>query len=231
MPQLYIANKNYSSWSLRPWALMTELGLAFEEHVVPFGTGSNWAAFRQFSPHGKVPCLVAGEQRVWESLAIVEFLAEQHPAVWPSSPTARAWARCAAAEMHAGFSTLRGQCPMNCAVRVQLHQVDAELQGDLDRLDELWRDGLARFQGPFLAGERFTAVDAFFCPVAFRVQSYGLRLGDAAMAYVQRLLALPSMQQWQAQALAEPWVEAGHEQACLAHGHLVSDRRVPPPGA
>ncbi|RZL08953.1 MAG: glutathione S-transferase family protein [Rubrivivax sp.] len=230
MDQLYIANKTYSSWSLRPWVLMTELGLPFDERLVPFGSGSNREAFRRFSPTGQVPCLVTDDgQTLWESLAIVEFLAERQPAVWPADAQARAWARCAAAEMHAGFQSLRSQCPMTCAWRVRLRGVDAALQRDLDRLDELWGEGLARFEGPFLAGDRFTAVDAFFCPVAIRVQSYGLTLGEAAAAYVQRLLALPAMRRWVAEALAEPWIEPGHEADCLRGGELLADLRPPRP--
>lgn len=232
MDQLYIANKTYSSWSLRPWVLMTALGLPFEERLVPFGSGSNREAFRRFSPTGQVPCLVTGDgQTIWESLAIAEFLAERHPAaaVWPADAAARAWARCAAAEMHAGLQALRSQCPMTCALRVRLRGIDAALQRNLDRLDELWGEGLARFGGPFLAGDRFTAVDAFFCPVAIRVQAYGLPLSEPAAAYGQRLLALPAMSRWIAEALAEPWIEPGHEADCLRGGELLADLRTSPP--
>lgn len=225
MYTLYIANKNYSSWSLRPWALMTEMGIGFKEQLVPFGAGSNWDEFRRFSPTGKVPCLVDDGLTVWESLSIVEFLAERHQGVWPMQSAARAWARSAAAEMHAGFATLRTQCPMNCGIRVRLHEVGPALKTDLTRLDELWREGLARFGGPFLAGEAFTAVDAFFAPVAFRVQTYGLSLSDASQAYVQRLLQTSALQRWQRDALAEPWREPGHEADAVAFGALVLDLR------
>lgn len=225
MYTLYIANKNYSSWSLRPWALMTELGIGFKEQLVPFGAGSNWDEFRRFSPTGKVPCLVDDGLTVWESLSIVEFLAERHQGVWPMQSAARAWARSAAAEMHAGFATLRTQCPMNCGIRVRLHEVGPALKTDLTRLDELWREGLARFGGPFLAGEAFTAVDAFFAPVAFRAQTYGLSLSDASQAYAQRLLQTSALQRWQRDALAEPWREPGHEADAVAFGALVLDLR------
>ncbi len=226
MDQLYIANKTYSSWSLRPWVLMTQLGLPFTETVVPFGAGSNWAAFRGFSPSGKVPCLVSEGQTVWDSLAITEFLAEHHAGVWPADAQARAWSRSVCAEMHSGFVTLRTQCPMNCALRVRLHQIDRALQQDLLRLQEIWAEGKARFGGPFLGGQAFTAVDAFFCPVAFRVQTYGLPMDEAAMAYVQRLLDLPAMKRWAAEALAEPWVEPGHEADCLRHGQQLAALRA-----
>jgi glutathione S-transferase len=226
---LYIGNKNYSSWSLRPWVLMTSLGFDFEEQVMPFGAGSNYEAFRAFSPTGKVPCLVDAETVVWDSLAIAEYLAEEHSAVWPADKAARAWARCASAEMHAGFGTLRNTCPMSVGVRIALPGIDAALQADLNRLDELWTQGLKQWGGPFLAGDTFSSVDAFFCPVAFRIQTYGLQLGDLAMDYAQRLIDLPAMQQWQQQAMAEPWKEPGHEQDCLKNGAvLLEDLRLAP---
>ncbi|HWW05095.1 glutathione S-transferase family protein [Collimonas sp.] len=231
MYELYIANKNYSSWSLRPWVLMRELGLAFNEHIVPFtdgAAGSNWDAFRSFSPTGKVPALIHDGTSLWDSLGIVEYLAERHEGVWPSDPQARAWARCAAAEMHSGFGALRENCTMNCGIRVRLEQLSDALQRDIARLDELWTEGLQRFGGPFLAGANFSAVDAFFAPVAFRVQTYGLKLSPAAQAYATRLLGLPAMQQWQTDALAESWREPGHEAEAKAAGTLLQDLRSAP---
>ncbi|MDN3525609.1 glutathione S-transferase family protein [Halomonas sabkhae] len=226
MMRLHIANKNYSSWSLRPWVLMRQLGIAFEEVLTPFDTGSSWASFRAFSPTGKVPCLEDGELAVWESLAIVEYLAEQHAGVWPQDAAARAWARAASAEMHAGFTALRDECPMSCGVRVRLAAPSAALKQELIRLDELWQQGMSRFGGPFLAGEAFTAVDAFFAPVAFRVRSFDLELSEASRRYVEQLLALPAMRQWDADAVAEPWREPEHEEDLLASGTLLEDRRV-----
>src|ERR1700748_212059 len=120
MYTLHIANKNYSSWSLRSWVLMRELGIAFNERLTVFDGAGN-AAFRSFSPTGKVPCLTDGDITVWDSLAIAEYLAERHPGVWPSAPAARAWARSAAAEMHSGFGELRNRCSMTCGLRVKLH--------------------------------------------------------------------------------------------------------------
>ena len=166
MYTLYIANKNYSSWSLRPWVLMTELGIPFKEVLNSFDEGSNWNKFRTFSPSGLVPCLVDGDRNIWDSLAIIEYLAESHSKVWPSGIDARTWARCATSEMHAGFFEIRNQCPMNCGVKVAFGPLDAALRKELDRLDELWNQGLSHFKGPFLAGPSFTAVDAFFAPVA-----------------------------------------------------------------
>ncbi|WGL16871.1 glutathione S-transferase family protein [Microbulbifer bruguierae] len=225
MYQLYIGNKNYSSWSLRPWLLAKALDIPFEERLVPFDDGGSWNKFRTFSPTGLVPCLVDGETTVWDSLAIAEYLYESLPQVWPQERQARAWARCAAAEMHAGFFALRNQCSMNCGVTVSLHQVDAALQRDLDRVDELWQQGLHRFGGPYLAGAAFTAVDAFFAPVVIRLQGYQLSLGAEAMAYCQRILALPAMQAWIGEALREPWREVGHEAELHTVGTIVEDRR------
>ncbi|VFS61944.1 Dichloromethane dehalogenase [Leminorella grimontii] len=151
MYQLYIANKNYSSWSLRPWVLMSQLGIPFEETLIPFSSapGENWEHYREFSPNGKVPCLVDNKIAVWDSLAIVEYLAESHPEVWPQERQPRAWARSACAEMHSGFTSLRSTCPMNVGVRLRLHQLPDALVKDLDRLCELWESGLEQFGGPF----------------------------------------------------------------------------------
>lgn len=226
MTTLYIANKNYSSWSLRPWVLMKHLGIAFNEQQVVFGEGSNWEAFRAFSPSGRVPCLHDGNAVVWDSLAIVEYLAERHATVWPSKPEARTWARCAAAEMHSGFAALRNECGMSCGTRVRLHAVSSALRADIARINELWNEGLSRFGGPFLAGDTFTAVDAFYAPVVFRIQTYGLPMDSAAPAYVERMLALPSMRAWYADALAETWRDVAHEDEVRDNGDIVEDFRA-----
>jgi glutathione S-transferase len=226
MYSLHIANKNYSSWSLRPWVLMRTLGIAFTEQILPFEPGSNRERFRRFSPNGKVPCLVDQGVAVWDSLAIAEYLAERHPGIWPADPAARAWARCAAAEMHSGFAALREICSMSCGVRVQLHEQSPELRQDLERLQELWSDGLARFGGPFLADSAFTTVDAFFAPVAFRIQTYGLVLDGAAGAYAARLLTLEAMRQWYAEALGETWRDESHDAQTRHVGTLLADYRA-----
>lgn len=226
MLTLYIANKNYSSWSLRPWILMRVLDIPFEERLVPFTANSNWEEFRRFSPSGKVPALVTERGTIWDSLAIAEFLAEQYPNVWPSEQMTRAWARSASAEMHSGFVNLRERCSMNCGVEIRLHEESAALRRDIARINELWQEGLTRFGGPFLAGSQFTAVDAFYAPVAFRVQTYGLTLDAPAAAYAERLLALPAMQEWMKDAIAEPWRDVDHEEDCLHHGTLLRDLRL-----
>ncbi len=226
MYALYTANKNYSSWSLRPWVLLKTLDIDFEERFVPFVQGSSYEAFRKVSPTGLVPCLVDGTLTVWDSLAITEYVAEDHPAVWPTDKAARAWARSATAEMHSGFAALRTVCGMNVGVRVALNEVSARLRIDLDRLEELWNEGLDRFGGPFLAGDRFTAVDAFFCPVAFRVLTYDLKLGDKALAYAKRLRDLPAMRQWYEEGLAETIRDEPHDAEIPHVGTLIEDLRA-----
>ena len=226
MYELFIANKNYSSWSLRPWVLMRELNVPFHETVVPFGGPQNPAAFRVFSPTGKVPCLVDGSITVWDSLSITEYVAERHAGVWPAEAAPRAWARSAAAEMHSGFQALRTMCGMNCGIRVKLNAIDAPLKRDLGRIEELWADGISRFGGPFLTGPRFCAADAFFAPVAFRLQSYDLPASSAAHRYAAQLRALPSMQQWYTAALAETWRDEEHDLESRSFGTWLSDVRA-----
>ena len=225
MYTLYIGNKNYSSWSLRPWVLLTVLGIPFDERLVPFEGGGTWERFREFSPTGLVPCLHDGDIVVWESLGIVEHIAEAYPGVWPTGPAERAWARSAAAEMHAGFGALRNECPMTVGMRVRLHAISAELDADLARLAELWQEGLGRFGGPFLAGSDFTAADAFYAPMAFRLQTYGLALPSEAGIYAERILKLPAMEAWAQAALIEPFRDASHEQEISELGESLEDLR------
>lgn len=225
MYTLHIANKNYSSWSLRPWLVLSTLNIPFTEKLHPFPEANAWDEYHTFSPSGKVPCLQDGATVVWDSLAIIEYLAEQHEHVWPTDKHARSWARCAAAEMHSGFQTLRNNCGMNCGVRIKLHNISPALQKDIARIDELWNQGLERFGGPFLAGANFSAVDAFFAPVVFRAQSYQLPLSQATNRYAQYMLDLPAMKDWYQAALLEPWRESRHEQESLDAGGLITDFR------
>jgi len=226
MYTLCIANKNYSSWSLRPWVLMRTLRIDFDELLIPFGA-ENAALFRQHSPSARVPCLHDGEARIWDSLSIVEYIAERHAGVWPTEPDRRAWARSAAAEMHSGFNALRSQCSMSCGHRVVLRERSAALESDLARLHSLWSEGLARFGGPFLAGTSFCAVDAFFAPVAFRLQTYGLTLDQECDAYAERLRGLPAMQAWYDAALCEPWRDAAHDRDVETVAAAITDLRHP----
>ena len=223
---LHITNKNYSSWSLRPWVLMRARGIAFKEALHPFTPGSA-PDFREISPAGKVPWLVDGDTVVWDSLAITEYLAERHPGVWPLDAAARAWARCAVAEMHSGFTGLRGQHGMNVGVRVAVARRSPELLADIARIERLWNEGLARFGGPFLAGEGFTAADAFFAPVAYRFHTYGVAVSGAAGEYLQTLLAHPAMLAWEAAALAEDFRDPPHEEELALIGTVTADLRSP----
>ena len=163
---------------------------------------------------------------MWDSLAIAEYLAERHGEVWPREPGARAWARSAAAEMHSGFAELRTRCSMTCGVRAHLKQRPPALERDLERLQALFGEGLARFGGTFLAGDRFSAVDAFFAPVAFRVQTYGLQLGPAAAGYLVRLLSLASMKAWYAAAIQETFRDLPHEEEIAQMATVTQDLRA-----
>jgi glutathione S-transferase len=214
--QLVIGNKNYSSWSMRPWVLMKQLGMVFDERKLSFNLG--WTTgFKQaisaISPAARVPVLVDDGFVVWDTLAIVEYLHEKFPdrGVWPRGTRARARARSVCAEMHAGFSALRQHCPMN--IELSMPEVGARVlreqpavRADLARIDAMWCDALADADaaagGPFLFGA-FCAADAFFAPVALRVKSYGLPLSAPAAAYAGRLLAAPGPAAWIADALDE----------------------------
>jgi glutathione S-transferase len=226
MYELFIGNKNYSSWSLRPWVLMRTLGMPFSERLLRFGDQEAWDHYRQTVPSGTVPALLDGTNVVWDSLAIVEYLAERDSRVWPADSAARAWARSASAQMHSGFGELRSRCPMSCGLRIRLHEPSPGLLRDLDGLSRLWTEGLERFGGPYLAGAAFTAVDAFFAPVAFRVQTYGLTLPAAASGYAPTLLRLPAMREWYADALAERFRDEAHEQDYPLIGTIQSDERA-----
>lgn len=228
---LITANRNYSSWSLRPWLLMKALGLSFTDRIEPFAAASNYAAFRSFAPTGQVPVLIdaaedGSERTIWDSLGIVLYLADRHPGVWPAEESARAFAQCAVAEMHSGFAELRSACTMNVGVRVEPNMPSPALRRDIARLRELWEEGLDRFGGPFLAGSVFTAIDAFYAPVAFRVRTYGLDMGPIAQRWVDHMLAQPAMRQWEAEALAETWREESHEAEVGAAGRIVADYRA-----
>jgi glutathione S-transferase len=222
---LVTANRNYSSWSLRPWVLMKALGIPFEERIELFAQADNYAVFRAFSPTGQVPLLIDDERRVWDSLGITLYLAERHRGIWPEDIEARAFAQCVAAEMHGGFGALRADCTMNVGVRVAPGPMSAALERNVARVREIFEEGLARFGGPWLAGAQFTAADAFYAPVAFRIRTYGLDVGRGA-EWVERALAHPAMRDWEAQALAETWRERGHEAELLAAGTITADFRA-----
>lgn len=223
---LITANRNYSSWSLRPWMLMKGLGLTFEDQLEPFAKPSNYQEFRSFSPTGQVPVLLHEGRTIHDSLGITLYLADRHDGVWPKDPDARAWAQCAVVEMHSGFSALRNDCTMNVGVRVKPKPMSDALKANVARIAEIFSEGLSRFGGPFLAGATFTAADAFFAPVAFRVRTYGLDVGTAGQAWVDHILSHPAMLQWESEALAESWREAGHEAELRAAGVIIADYRT-----
>jgi glutathione S-transferase len=226
MYRLITANRNYSSWSLRPWVLMTTLRIPFEDEFVTFAGLDNYETFRAFSPSGTVPCLIDGERTVWDSLGIALYLGDRHPQVWPSDEAARAWAQCVACEMHGGFAALRNECAMNVGVRVRRNADSPELERDTARVAEIFEEGLSRFGGPFLAGAQFTAADAFFAPVVYRIRTYGLEVGPLGRAWVDRMLELPAMREWEEAALKEPYREAGHEAELAAAGSITEDFRA-----
>lgn len=205
---LIIGNKNYSSWSLRPWLAMKVAGIPFREVLLPIREGDWDRRIGQYSPTGRVPVLQHGDVTVWDSLAIVEYLAERHPqaGLWPAEATARALARSAVAEMHSGFSALRRHMPMNLRASLPGRGRKDGVAGDIARIVELWSDCRARASGtgPFLFGA-FSAADAFFAPVVTRFQTYAVELPHEATAYRDAMLALPALIDWYGSARTEPW--------------------------
>lgn len=204
--RLLIGNMNYSSWSMRPWLLLTQLEIPFEAEKISFNDPSFEARVRAVSPVGKVPVLVDGDVVVWDSLAIVEYLAEKFPerGIWPRDPRARARARSICAEMHAGFGALRDRLPMNCELVLKNVAFDRAVKRDLARVVASWTDCRAQFgaDGPFLFGA-FSAADAYYAPVVRRFLGFGVAAPEAAADYMAAVDALPAMRVWMAEALAE----------------------------
>jgi len=213
MRKLYIGNKNYSSWSMRPWVLLRQAGIPFEEVKVRFDSFDAGSQFKQtlagVSPTGKVPVLVDDGLVIWDTLAIAEYLAEQFPErqLWPQDQVARARARSVCAEMHAGFTALRSHCPQN--IEASLHDAGAliwrdkpAVRADVARLVAMWDELLAQHGGPLLFG-RFTIADAYYAPVCMRLKTYGLPVPPAIAAYVERVAALPGVAAWLSEARAE----------------------------
>lgn len=212
---LVVGNKNYSSWSMRPWIAMKVAGLAFQEEVIPLYEPGSRERVLKYSPTGKVPCLVDGDVTVWESLAILDYLADKfpHAKIWPDDPKARALARAVSAEMHAGFAPLRNHCPMNMRRDPdRKRDLPPEVQANVERIDTIWSQCRSRFgaSGPFLFGG-FSAADAMYAPVVSRFASYAIAVSPVARDYMGAMMALPAWKEWEEAGIAEKWVMQGNE--------------------
>lgn len=205
--ELVIGEKNYSSWSLRPWLLMTHFGVPFAEINLPLDTPEFYRRIASYSPTARVPVLRDGDERIWDSLAICEVVNERYldGKAWPADMKARAAARSAVAEMHSGFSALRSQLPMNCHRQANGYRWKEDAEQDIARIQAIWSDLRNRFgtEEGFLCG-RFGIVDAMFAPVCVRFQSYGVDVDSNARRYIETIYALPAMQQWLSDAKREP---------------------------
>jgi glutathione S-transferase len=217
MLKLVIANKLYSSWSMRPWLVLRAFGIAFEEIIIPLRQADSKARLAEYSPSGKVPVLIDGGLTVWESLAIVEYLAERFPdkAIWPRDAVARAHARAISNEMHGGFMPLRAGCPMNLGAKFKTPEMTEGLVANAARIEQIWAEARSRFGagGSYLYGA-FSAADAMYAPVVTRLNSYQIPVRPESRAYMDTVLAHPEFVAWKAAALKEPWsiedYEAGH---------------------
>lgn len=211
---LVIGNKNYSSWSLRPWIALKVAGIPFEEKLIPLHQANTKAEILKFSPAGKVPILVDGDMTVWESLAILDHINDRFPKsnLWPSEPKARAYARAIAAEMHGGFAPLRNHCPMNMRRPPKKRDLSADVTANIKRIDDIWTEARARFGkgGPFLFGA-FGAADAMYAPVVSRFVTYELPASQASRDYISAVTALPAWAEWRDAGLKETWRIADDE--------------------
>jgi len=205
--RLYIGNKNYSSWSFRPWIAMKAKGVEFEEVLIPFDDEGGNPRFKEFSPTGKVPTLVDDDLTVFESLAILEYLHDRFPekGFWPSDMKRRAQARALANEMHGGFGALRSECPMNLRREVRAIEVSDGVRKDVARIDEVWSQCLQANGGPFLFGE-FSNLDAMFAPVVNRIEIYDLSSSKAVLDYRKAMKSHPAWIEWEREALKETWI-------------------------
>ncbi|MFZ1815765.1 MAG: glutathione S-transferase family protein [Rhizobiaceae bacterium] len=210
--KLFISNKNYSSWSFRAWIALAAKNIAFDEELIPFDDSGGNPKFRAFSPTGKVPVLVDGDLTVWESLAILEYLADRFPnhGFWPQDRATRAVARCVATEMHGGFAALRSACPMNMRRPVSAIETGDAVRRDVRRIEELWASCLEKSGGPFLFGE-FCNADAMFAPIVSRLERYALSSHPAVLAYTGAMRGLDAWQRWEKAGLAETWIVPADE--------------------
>ena len=206
--KLIVANKAYSSWSMRPWLLLAGFDIPFEDEVIALDQPDTRARIVEYSPAGKCPILIDGAIKVWDSLAIIEYVAETYPdkAIWPRVAAARAMARALAAEMHSGFTALRQHCPTQFARSPRRIALNPAVEAEVERIEAAWRQAREKYgqAGPFLFGE-FSAADAMFAPVVNRLHIYEIPVGDDTRAYMDALRALPAWRAWTADAEAEPW--------------------------
>jgi glutathione S-transferase len=226
MYQLFLGNKNYSSWSLRGFVAMKLSGAPFAERMVSLsGESEPNPANRSFSPTARVPCLHDGATIVWDTLAIAEYLAERHPGMWPADPATRAWARSVAAEMHSGFSTLRNEMTMCIRERVDVRPWSPGLHKDIARVTEIWNEGRGHFApgGAYLCGA-YSLADAFYAPVAFRFRTYGVAPADAAGGYLHAALLHPFVREWEAAALRETAIIDGDEPRIIYRDKLAATK-------
>lgn len=210
--KLFIGNKNYSSWSFRPWIAMMAKGIEFEEILIPFDDAGGNPKFKEFSPTGKVPTLVDTDLTIWESLAILEYLHDTFPekGFWPKDKKARALARAVANEMHGSFFGIRNECPMNMRREVRAIEVSDAVRKDVARLETLWSDCLKTSGGPFLFGE-FSNADAMFAPVVNRLEKYALSNNPAVLTYTAAMKSHPAWKEWETAALKETWIVPADE--------------------
>jgi len=206
--KLFIGNKNYSSWSFRVWLTLRVKGIAFTEDLRPFDVANEYADYAEFSPTLKVPVLQDGSETVWESLSILEYIAEKFPdaGLWPDTPADRAFARSMSNEMHAGFMALRAACPMNMRRKIEPIPLDRAIKKDIARVEQIWAQCLETYGGPFLMGREFTIADGMDAPVVNRFQIYELSDAPAVKAYTKTLTALEPWIEWAAASEKEEWV-------------------------
>lgn len=211
--KLYIANKTYSSWSFRAWLAMKVKKIDFEEILIPLDLENDCRAYREFSPTGKVPVLIDGDIKVWESLAILEYLADKFPERewWPKKFRDKVRARTLSHEMHAGFPALRNLCPMNMKRPMSAIDQTDSLKREIQRVEQIWTTGLEEYGGPFLFGETFTIADAMYAPVVNRFRIYDLSRKPKTLDYMQAISSLEEWQLWKAEALKETWSVESNE--------------------
>lgn len=222
MYELYIGNRNYSSWSLRAWLLLRHFGLPFGEHMVSVAGRDYNPALKPLAGNARVPCLHDDGFQIWESIAIGEYLAERHPSMWPADPKARARARSISAEMHAGFVPLRTAMPMNLKFKLKGRPAAPEVQRDIDRIVEIWEEARTAFavgDSPWLFGD-FSVADAMYAPIAWRLHIYNVPLPPVAAAYRDALLAHPAMLEWYAAALQEQEAHEHYDRLAEDYGGM-----------